>query len=75
VDRVTPCPALRRATQAEAKAGLFVDSYDQREAFTEAAGRMARELDRRNAPGELVYIVIPIAGGAQWQVYLVGAQP
>ena len=61
---------MRRATQVEAKTGTFIDSYEKKEDFELAVKRLERAVRLQHVTRELVYVVLPVGGVVQWQIFL-----
>ena len=65
-----PSKIMKRITQAEAKTGDFIDSYDNKDAFLIASHRLEKAAKLKRIDRKLVYIILPIEGKTMWQVFL-----
>jgi hypothetical protein len=61
---------MKCITQAQAKAGDFIDSYDNKDAFLIASHRLEKAIKLKRIDRKLAYVILPIAGKTMWQVVL-----
>jgi hypothetical protein len=61
---------MKCVTQAEAKIGDFIDSYDSKDAFLVASERLEKAARLKRIDRKLVYVILPIEGKIRWQVFL-----